>query len=85
MQGEFLKGFEFGGGIFAVGSRTGDLNNSYDANGYYRLDAFARYHITENLQISLNVDNVLDKEFIENTDLQTGAPRSEFVAVKMDF
>src|SRR3546814_376532 len=89
IQGGTMRGLEFGGGVFAVGRREGDLDNSFEAAGYARVDAFARYRINQSLQVSLNVDNLFDTDFIEapvgRTQVYPGAPRTIFLKAGLWF
>lgn len=89
LQGGSLSGLEIGGGIFAVGRREGDLDNSFQAPGYTRVDAFAGYRISRNLRVSLNVKNLFDKEYIEapigRTQVYPGEPRSIFARLSASF
>lgn len=84
-----LRDLRFGGGIFAVGRRAGDLDNSFDAAGYNRIDAFVQYPVNERFQLSLNANNLFDKEFIEapigRTQVYPGAPRSVFLKARVTF
>jgi len=59
-----LRGLELGAGAFAQSSRQGNLGNTYTADGFVRVDAFASYPITPNVAVSLNIKNLLDKDYI---------------------
>ncbi len=89
LPGGHLQGLELGAGIFAVGRREGDLDNSYQAPGYARVDLLARYRVNEHVQVSLNVHNLLDKDYIEamsgRTSVEPGAPRSAVARVGLRF
>lgn len=65
LQDGALQGLGFGAGVFFAGKRYGDLANSYSASGYGRLDMSVFYDIDDNLRVSLNARNVLDKGYIE--------------------
>ncbi|SEO83653.1 TonB-dependent siderophore receptor [Aquisalimonas asiatica] len=87
-QSPTLQGLELGAGLYAVGSRTGNLENSYDLPGYGRVDLLARYRVNPNLRLSLNVDNLLDKEHIEapgGWSVYPGAPRTVYARVDLNF
>ena len=40
-----FNGLSFGVGVFAVGKRDGDIQNTFELPGYARLDAFAAYRL----------------------------------------
>lgn len=84
-----LEGLKLGAGVTAVGERTGDLDNSFFVDGYYRLDALVSYKINDNLDFSLVGRNLTDQKYIESTASRTenhpGAPRSFMAALKATF
>lgn len=59
-----LRGLGFGLGIFFVGERQGDLDNSFEVPSYTRTDASVFYR-RDNLRIGLNVENLFDIEYFE--------------------
>jgi iron complex outermembrane receptor protein len=61
-----LKGFGFGFGAFVVGDRAGDLDNSFIADGYTRLDA-ALFYERDNVRAALNFKNLSDIRYLEGT------------------
>ncbi len=95
-QGGLLQGFGFGGGVFAVGERAGDINNSFELPGYVRADAALYYRKQEifprtNLIAQLNFQNLLNQEYyyggfqFRGTAALPGAPLSVFGSVKLEF
>ena len=66
-----LSGLGFGLGLFYVGEREGDLDNSFQLDNYLRTDA-ALYYRREKLNLSLNFRNLFDIDYIEaaNNDLR---------------
>jgi iron complex outermembrane recepter protein len=84
-----LEGLKVGAGITAVGERTGDLDNSFFVDGYYRVDASVSYKVTENLDFSLIGRNLTNQDYIESTAGRTenhpGAPMNFMAAVKATF
>ncbi|MCC5810779.1 MAG: TonB-dependent receptor [Ectothiorhodospiraceae bacterium] len=87
-QGPALRGLELGAGVFAVGSRKGDLGNTIEVPGYARVDLLARYRVNPNLRLSVNVDNLLDKHYIEapgTTQNYPGAPRTVYARATLSF
>ncbi|MFA5984063.1 MAG: TonB-dependent receptor [Methylococcaceae bacterium] len=95
---EPLKGFGLGLGVFAVGKRQGDNDNTFILPGYVRLDAFASYTHKigrSRLITQLNIRNVLDKTYYESTDpfqnapprvgIYPGAPLTAIGSVRLEF
>jgi iron complex outermembrane receptor protein len=84
-----LEGLKLGAGITAVGERTGDLDNSFFVDSYYRVDASVSYKVTENLDFSLIGRNLTNQDYIESTAGRTenhpGAPINFMAAVKATF
>jgi iron complex outermembrane recepter protein len=72
-----LKGLGFGAGLFYVGDRQGDLDNSFEIPGYTRLDA-AIFYKAERFKIALNFKNLTNIPYFEGvqnrTVVQPGAP-----------
>lgn len=70
---------EVGAGVFAVGQREGDNENTVQLPGYVRVDAFAAYHWKigpSRLTAQINVNNLLDKEYFEASNVFAGNPRA---------
>ncbi len=61
-----LQGLGFGLGLFYVGDRTGDLDNTYDVPSYLRTDA-AIFYNRDRFRIGLNFKNLFDVEYFERT------------------
>jgi iron complex outermembrane receptor protein len=74
-----LQGLGFGLGLFYVGERQGDLNNSFSLPSYVRTDA-ALFYRRNNFRAALNFQNLFDNEYFETAegDLRVfpGAPRT---------
>lgn len=62
-----LSGLGFGLGLFYVGERQGDLDNSFQLDDYLRTDA-AIYYRREKLNLALNFKNLFDADYIEFSD-----------------
>lgn len=59
-----FNGLSFGVGVFAVGKRDGDIQNTFKLPGYARLDAFAAYRMKmgpARLTAQINARNILDE------------------------
>ncbi|SMO87079.1 TonB-dependent siderophore receptor [Paracoccus laeviglucosivorans] len=69
-----------GGGLTHVGARKGDLENSFEVDGYTRLDAMARYEFESGAELSLAVNNLTDEDYVVSTasdrEIVAGAPRN---------
>ena len=59
-----LSGLGFGLGMFYVGEREGDLDNSFQLDDYFRTDA-AIYYRQDKLNLALNFNNLFDVDYIE--------------------
>lgn len=74
-----LQGLGFGLGLFYVGERQGDLNNSFSLPSYVRTDA-ALFYSRNNLRAALNFQNLFDNEYFEAAEgdlrVYPGAPRT---------
>jgi len=73
-----LNGFSLGSGVYVVGQREGDNENTLQLPGYARWDAMASYQFKlgqSRLTAQLNVNNLLDKPYYKATDTIDGNPR----------
>ncbi|MBE9136168.1 TonB-dependent siderophore receptor [Nodosilinea sp. LEGE 07088] len=59
-----LQGLGFGLGLFYVGDRQGDLDNSFQVPGYTRTDASV-FYTRENFRVGLNLENLFDITYFE--------------------
>ncbi|MEH1835221.1 MAG: TonB-dependent siderophore receptor [Nostoc sp.] len=66
-----LKGLGFGGGLFFVGDRQGDLENTFTLPSYVRTDA-AIYYRRDNWRVGLNIKNLFDVYYFESSSGTTG-------------
>jgi iron complex outermembrane receptor protein len=62
-----LSGLGFGLGLFYVGEREGNLDNSFQLDDYLRTDA-AIYYRRDDLNLALNFKNLFDVDYIESSD-----------------
>ncbi|MEM8545754.1 MAG: TonB-dependent receptor, partial [Cyanobacteria bacterium P01_H01_bin.119] len=65
IQSGDLQGLGFGLGFNFVGERQGDLENSFEVDSYFIIDA-AVFYQRNNWQVRLNVDNIFDVDFVES-------------------
>ena len=66
IQSGDLSGLEFGLGLNWVGSRQGDLRNSFQLDPYFVVDASVSYQ-QDNWKFGLNFKNLFDTEYIVGT------------------
>lgn len=88
LQDGALRGLGAGAGVFFAGKRYGDLANSYSASGYARVDMSLFYDINEQLRVSLNARNVLDRDYIEtiaSSGNYAGEPASLVASISAGF
>ncbi|MEA5565541.1 TonB-dependent siderophore receptor [Anabaena sp. UHCC 0399] len=67
LQAGSMQGLGFGLGLFFVGDRFGDLDNSYILPSYVRTDASVFYK-RNNWRAALNVRNLFDKTYFNGSD-----------------
>ncbi|MDP3331255.1 MAG: TonB-dependent receptor [Methylococcaceae bacterium] len=90
------QGFSAGAGVYLVGRRMGNVNNSFEVPGYARVDTMLKYQHPvgpSKLTLQFNIENLLDKEYISSSNgygdfiYQTlpGAPRTFLGSVKVEF
>ncbi|MEH2277489.1 MAG: TonB-dependent siderophore receptor [Nostoc sp.] len=65
------KGFGFGGGLFFVGDRQGDLPNTFTLPSYVRTDAVI-YYRRDNWRVGLNIKNLFDVNYFESSNSRYG-------------
>ncbi|WP_066426973.1 TonB-dependent siderophore receptor [Anabaena sp. 4-3] len=83
-----LQGLGFGLGLFYVGEREGDLNNTFSLPSYLRTDA-ALFYRRNNFRASLNLQNLFDTEYFEMAENRLrvfyGAPRAVKLTLGWEF
>jgi iron complex outermembrane receptor protein len=87
-QGTF-KGFGLGAGVFFVGDRQGDLDNTFTLPSYVRTDA-ALFYRQDNWQANLNFQNLFDVDYIRSSEtfrefLTPGDPFTVIGSVSVKF
>ena len=76
LQQGSLSGLGFGGGIFFVGERQGDLDNSFQLPSYTRTDA-AIFYEKEGFRTAVNFRNLFDIDYFETADGDLGVIRAD--------
>jgi iron complex outermembrane receptor protein len=97
-QSGALAGAFVGGGIYAVGERHGDIQNTFQLPAYVRFDALAGYGWTvgeTKVTAQLNVRNLFDRTYYESADgnsnvaprlgVAPGAPREFLGSIRISF
>ncbi|WP_348649373.1 TonB-dependent siderophore receptor [Methylobacterium aquaticum] len=59
------RGLGIGAGVTHVGSRFGDITNTYKVGAYTRVDATVFYDLNEHARFALNLKNLTDARYIE--------------------
>lgn len=88
-----IKGFGLGGGLIGVGKRQGDLMNTFELDGFLRVDAALYYEKAIDglgiINASLNFKNITDEKYIVVSDSRVsvvpGEPFSVFGTLKWEF
>ncbi|MGF1974785.1 MAG: TonB-dependent siderophore receptor [Nostoc sp. CmiSLP01] len=89
IQNGNFKGLGFGLGLFYVGARAGDLDNSFEIPDYLRTDA-AIYYRRDALKAAINIRNLFDTEYYGSsgglrTFVRTGAPFTIIGSISWEF
>jgi len=88
IQNGSLQGLGFGTGIFVIGDRQGDLENTFELPSYVRTDA-AIFYRRDNWQVSLNFKNLFDVDYYESARDRNavfpGAPFTVLGTVSVNF
>jgi iron complex outermembrane receptor protein len=66
-----LQGFGIGAGVFVQGERQGNFDNTFTISAYGRVDALL-YYRRENWQAQLNIENLLNEDYIESAFDEVG-------------
>jgi iron complex outermembrane receptor protein len=84
-----LQGLGFGGGIFFVGDRQGDIDNTFTLSSYVRTDAVVFYR-RDNWQASVNFQNLFDIDYIRSSEgfregIRPGDPFTVIGSISVNF
>ncbi|MEH2121077.1 TonB-dependent receptor [Nostoc sp.] len=83
-----LQGLGFGLGLFYVGEREGDLENTYELSSYLRTDANIFYK-KNNWRAGINFKNIFNVDYIEGTfsrdQVTPGAPFTVLGTFSIEF
>ena len=88
LQGS-LQGLGLGAGVFFVGDRQGDLDNTFTLPSYVRTDA-ALFYRQDSWQANLNFQNLFDVDYIRASEtfregLRPGDPFTVIGSVSVEF
>lgn len=89
IQSGGLQGLGFGAGLFFVGDRQGDLDNSFQLPSYVRTDA-AIYYRRNNWRAALNFQNLFNVDYIRSAagfreSIYPGEPFTVIGSVSVQF
>jgi len=89
IQSGDLQGLGFGAGLFYVGERQGDFENTYELPSYLRTDA-AIYYRRNNWRAALNFKNLFDVEYFKSvnfgrTAIEPGVPFTVIGSFEVEF
>jgi iron complex outermembrane receptor protein len=78
LQSGSLKGLGFGLGLYYIGDRFGDLDNTLELPGYFRADA-ALFYRRNNWRAQINLKNLFNRDYVSGTSyggrfVSPGAP-----------
>ena len=84
-----LKGLGFGLGLFYVGERQGDVDNSFELPDYLRTDA-AIYYRRDDFNAAINIRNLFNTDYFRSSygytlGLERGAPFTIIGSISWDF
>ncbi|MEH2070892.1 MAG: TonB-dependent siderophore receptor [Nostoc sp.] len=88
IQSGSLQGLGFGLGLYYVGDRQGDLDNSFILPSYFRTDA-ALYYQHNNWKAAINIKNLFDEKYYETSQTRNviypGAPLTVLGTISWEF
>ncbi|MBW4567471.1 MAG: TonB-dependent siderophore receptor [Tolypothrix carrinoi HA7290-LM1] len=83
-----LQGLGFGLGLYYMGDRQGDLDNSFVLPSYFRTDA-ALYYKRNNWRAAINIKNLFDEKYYESSQgrdtIYPGAPLTVLGTISWEF
>jgi iron complex outermembrane receptor protein len=88
-----LQGLKLGAGVFAIGEREGNNENTFQLPDYVRVDLLAAYEWklgSSTLTAQLNVENLADEEYFNpaapfQAFVAPGAPRTFLGSIRFQF
>ena len=80
IQAGDLRGLGFGLGLFYVGERQVDINNSFQLNDYLRTDA-ALYYRRDYFNAAINIRNLFDIDYASSSSSRFNVTRGEPFAI----
>ncbi|AFZ30440.1 TonB-dependent siderophore receptor [Gloeocapsa sp. PCC 7428] len=89
LQSGDLRGLGFGLGLFYVGERAGDFEDTYDLPSYLRTDA-AIFYRRDNWRAAINVQNLFDVTYFRGVNfgrvaIEPGAPLTVIGSLSVEF
>jgi iron complex outermembrane recepter protein len=75
-----LAGLSFGASATYTGDRSGDLEDSFELPGYWRVDGQLSYALTDNVRLGASIENLTNKRYFTHAfslfEVWPGAPRT---------
>ncbi|MBW4653071.1 MAG: TonB-dependent siderophore receptor [Kaiparowitsia implicata GSE-PSE-MK54-09C] len=89
IQSGDLQGLGFGAGVFYIGDRAGDFEDTFDLPSYLRTDA-AVFYRRNNWRAAINVQNLFDVRYFSSNNfgrvaIEPGEPLSIVGSLSVDF
>jgi iron complex outermembrane receptor protein len=89
IQSGDLQGLGFGTGLFYVGERAGDFNDTFDLPSYLRTDA-AIFYQRDNWRAAINIQNLFDVRYFKSNNfgreaIEPGAPFTIIGSLSVNF
>lgn len=75
-----LAGLTFGGSATYTGDRSGDLQDSFELPGYWRIDGQLSYALTQNVKLGASIENLTNERYYTHAfsqfEVWPGGPRT---------
>lgn len=75
-----MEGLALAAGATYTGERAGDVEDTFELPGFWRVDAQAQYPLTDTLSVGLSVENLTDERYYSHAfsqfEVWPGAPRT---------
>ena len=86
---QFLPALAAGVGVIYRSDMFATIDDTVTLAGYTRVDAAVYYSFNERINLQLNIENILDKDYFVNADSNTnispGSPRTGMLTLSTTF
>ena len=86
---DITPSFGFGVGVIHRGSFYASVDNAVTVPGFTRFDGALYWNASEEIQLQLNIENLLDKKYFasahSNQNISPGAPRGATLTARFTF